>query len=416
VAQRVLIVGGGVIGLSTAYWAARKGLDVTVVDGSATEGDACSFGNAGMVVPSHVVPLAAPGMVALGLRYMWNPESPFYVRPRLSGDLLDWAWRFWRSSTEEHVTRAAPLLRDLSLASRAIFEEWSEAWADDFGLTRRGLLMLCRTPHGLDEEAQLARRATALGVPAQVLSAAEAAAMEPAMRLDVLGGVYFPLDCHLSPDRFMAALRREAERAGVTFSRTEVTGWRVTRGRIEAVRTTGGEQTADQYVLSAGMWSTALARELGLRLPMQAGKGLSLTLPEPRQLPVHCAILSEGRVAVTPMGRSLRFAGTMELAGIDRTVHPARVRGIIRSVSEYLPDFSDEDFAGIPAWSGLRPCSPDGLPYVGRVARCSNLLVGTGHAMVGVSLGPITGRLLAEMLSGEPPSIDVRALSPDRHG
>jgi D-amino-acid dehydrogenase len=416
VAQRVLIVGGGVIGLSTAYWAARKGLDVTVVDDSPAEGDACSFGNAGMVVPSHVVPLAAPGMVALGLRYMWNPESPFYVRPRLSGDLFDWAWRFWRSSTEGHVARAAPLLRDLSLASRAIFEEWSKAWADDFGLTQRGLLMLCRTAHGLDEEVQLARGATALGIPAQVLSAAEVAAMEPGIRLDVLGGVYFPLDCHLSPDRFMAALRHEGERAGVAFSPAEVTGWRVARGRIEAVRTTGGEQTADQYVLSAGMWSTALARELGLRLPMQAGKGLSLTLPRPRRLPVHCAILGEARVAVTPMGSALRFAGTMELAGIDRTVHPARLRGIIRSVSEYLPDFGDEDFAGIPAWSGLRPCSPDGLPYVGRVARCSNLLVGTGHAMVGISLGPITGRLLAEMLSEEPPSIDVRALSPDRHG
>ncbi len=415
-AQRVLIVGAGVIGLSTAYWAARKGLDVTVVDPCDADGDGCSYGNAGMVVPSHVVPLAAPGMVALGLRYMWSPESPFYVRPRLSGDLFDWAWRFWRSSTEGHVRRAAPFLRDLSLASRAIFEEWSEAWADDFGLTRRGLIMLCRTAHGMDEEAHLARRATALGVPAQVLSATEAAAMEPGMRLDVLGGVYFPLDCHLSPDRFMAALRREAERAGVAFSRTQVTGWRASGGRIDAVRTSDGEGTADQYVLSAGIWSTSLARDLGLRLPMQAGKGLSLTLPQPRRLPAHCAILSEGRVAVTPMGGALRFAGTMELAGIDRTVSPARVRGIVRSVSQYMPDFTAEDFRGIPVWSGLRPCSPDGLPYVGRPARCSNLLVGTGHAMVGVSLGPITGRLLAEILSGEPPSLDVRALNPDRHG
>jgi D-amino-acid dehydrogenase len=416
VAQRILIVGGGVVGLSTAYCAARKGLDVTVVDGSATEGDGCSFGNAGMVVPSHVVPLAAPGMVALGLRFMWSPESPFYVRPRLSRDLFDWAWRFWRASTEDHVARAAPLLRDLSLASRAIFEDWSGAWDDDFGLARRGLLMLCKTAHGLDEEADLARRATALGVPARVLSPAEAAAMEPGMKLDVRGGVYFPLDCHLAPDRFMAALRREAERRGVAFVRAEVTGWRAARGRIDAVCTAEGDQAADQYVVSAGTWSTSLARGLGLRLPMQAGKGLSLTLPRPRRLPVHCAILSEARVAVTPMGDALRFAGTMELCGIDRTVSPARVRGLVRSVPRYLPDFTDADFAGVSAWSGLRPCSPDGLPYLGRSSRYSNLLIGTGHAMVGVSLGPITGRLLAEILSGEPPSIDVQALSPDRHG
>jgi D-amino-acid dehydrogenase len=214
----------------------------------------------------------------------------------------------------------------------------------------------------------------------------------------------------------MAALRREAERRGVAFVRAEVTGWRAARGRIDAVCTAEGDQAADQYVVSAGTWSTSLARGLGLRLPMQAGKGLSLTLPRPRRLPVHCAILSEARVAVTPMGDALRFAGTMELCGIDRTVSPARVRGLVRSVPRYLPDFTDADFAGVSAWSGLRPCSPDGLPYLGRSSRYSNLLIGTGHAMVGVSLGPITGRLLAEILSGEPPSIDVQALSPDRHG
>jgi D-amino-acid dehydrogenase len=199
------------------------------------------------------------------------------------------------------------------------------------------------------------------------------------------------------------------------MGRTTVTGWVTRSGRVDAARTSAGELTADEYVLAAGVWSTALARDLGVRLPMQAGKGLSLTLREPRRMPTHCAILSEAHVAVTPMSGALRFGGTMELAGLDRSVGPARVRGIVRAVTQYLPDFTEADFSDVPVWSGLRPCSPDGLPYVGRVARYGNLSVATGHAMLGVSLGPITGKLMAEILCRRSPSVDVTALDPSRY-
>jgi D-amino-acid dehydrogenase len=414
-ARRVLIVGAGVVGLSTALWAAREGFDVTVVDEGTAGGDGCSWGNAGLIVPSHFVPLAAPGMVARGLRWMRNPESPFYVRPRLDLDLIRWALRFWRSATASHVERAAPLLRDLHLASRGIFEEWATGWGDDFGLTQKGLLMLCRTALGFDEESRLAEQARALGIPAEVLSAGQVAELEPGLDMDVAGAVRFPLDGHLTPGRLMEALRGAAEAAGVRIAwGTTVTGWVPNGRRVVAARTRAGEMEADEHVLAAGAWSTALARDLGLRLPMQAGKGLSLTLPEPRRLPIHCAILSEAYVAVTPMGSALRFAGTMEIAGLDRTVGPARVRGIVRAVREYLPDFTDGDFTDVPVWSGLRPCSPDGLPYIGRAGRYDNLSVATGHAMLGVSLGPITGKLMAEILAGRTPSMDISALSPDR--
>jgi D-amino-acid dehydrogenase len=148
---------------------------------------------------------------------------------------------------------------------------------------------------------------------------------------------------------------------------------------------------------------------------MQAGKGYSLTLPQPRRLPSVCAILSEARVAVTPMGSTLRFAGTMEISGLNQEIHRRRVQGIIKSVPQYFPEYQPADFLRIQPWCGLRPCSPDGLPYVGRFGRFANLSVASGHAMMGVSLGPVTGKLMAEMLSGEEPSLAIEQLSPSRY-
>jgi D-amino-acid dehydrogenase len=416
VTKHVLVVGGGVIGLSTACHALARGHRVTVVEREGPEGSGCSFGNAGMVVPSHFVPLAAPGAISLALRFLRSRESPFAVKPRLSLDLLRWGLRFARSATRAHVARAAPVLRDLHLASRRGYEELADEQSGAlFGLEKNGLLMLCKTAHGLAEEAAAADHARALGMPAEVLSPAEAAALDPGLHLDVAGAVYFPLDCHLDPARLMALLqRRFSERGGEVAWSTTLTGWRVRGTRIDAVATNRGEISADEYVLAAGAWTSKMAHDLGVRLPLQAGKGYSLTLEHPRRQPRICSILTEARVAVTPMNGSLRFGGTLELTGLDLRINRARVRGIVRSIPQYLPDFSREDFAHLPVWSGLRPCSPDGLPYVGRFARYQNLSAATGHSMMGVSLAPVTGRLLAEILSGEKPCLDVRALSPDR--
>ena len=186
-------------------------------------------------------------------------------------------------------------------------------------------------------------------------------------------------------------------------------------GKIAAVQTLKGEFSADEIILCGGSWSPLLAHQLGLKIPIQAGKGYSLTLPQPRELPQLCSIFTEARMAVTPMGSSLRFGGTMEIAGLNEDINPARLRGILKAVPKYFPEFAMDDFLGIQPWRGLRPCSPDGLPYLGRTTQFSNLILATGHAMMGMSLSPITGQLVGEIVSGEKPSFDLSLFSPDRY-
>jgi D-amino-acid dehydrogenase len=414
--KSILIAGGGVIGLCTAYYAMQAGHQVTILERGLPDHDGCSLGNAGMIVPSHFVPLAAPGMIAFGLRCMRRPDSPFGLRVRFDGDLLRWGWLFARAATADQVARSAPLLRDLNLASRRCYEELADSFGEMFGLTKRGLLMLCKTPHTLEEEAQVAEQACELGLPATVLTAAQASELDPGIRMEIAGAVHFPQDCHLTPQAFLARLTAALEAGGVKFCwETTVTGWRAAGGRVIAAVTSEGEMTADEYVLAGGAWSPLTVRALGLRLPMQAGKGYSVTLPQPRQLPQLCSILAEARVAVTPMGSALRFGGTMEMGGLDLTINRSRVGGIFQSIPAYFPEFTAEDFRTLPIWSGLRPCSPDGLPYVGRFGRYANLSAATGHAMMGMSLGPITGRLMADILSDRPPALSIAALSPDRY-
>ena len=414
--KSILIIGGGVIGLSTAYYCARRGHRVTLIDRNPEQRDGCSFGNAGMVVPSHFVPLAAPGAVSTALKWMFNPESPLYIKPRLDWDLVSWGLRFMRASNAGHVGRCAPLIRDLSFASRECFEELAALPDNDFNLVQKGLVMLCKTQHGLDDEAKYAAQANELGVPAEVLDRKGVAKLDPDVTMDVAGGVYFPKDCHLSPNRFMAGLKRQCEKLGVKFVwDTDVTSFTHHASRITTLKAGADELRADEFVICGGSWSPIIGSELGLALPMQAGKGYSLTLSKPRELPQLCSILTEARVAVTPMGETLRFGGTMEIAGLNEDINPVRVRGIIKAAVKYFPKFTAEDFAGIQPWRGLRPCSPDGMPYLGRTAKFSNLTIATGHAMMGLSLGPITGKLVSEILSGEKPSLDLTLLQPDRY-
>jgi D-amino-acid dehydrogenase len=412
-----MVLGAGVVGLCTAHYLERRGFRVTVVDRNSAQRNGCSYGNAGLVVPSHFVPLAAPGMIALGLRCMWNPESPFYLKPRFSPSLVSWGWKFWRASTAQRVERAAPVLRDLNLASRAEYEKLVGEFDGAVSLVKNGVLLLCNTEHGWHEEAHVAEQGKKLGLPAEVLDAKQTAKHDPNVRMNVVGSVLYSCDCHLTPGKLMESLQANLIARGVSFVwNTSIDALRREGRKIVALSAAGSNQLeADEFVVCAGIWSNEMSRQIGLKIPMQAGKGYSLTLPNPPRLPRMPSILVEGRVAVTPMGTSLRFGGTMELAGIETKINPPRVRGIIKSALAYFPDFSEADFQSIEPWCGLRPCTPDGLPYLGRSSRFNNLTIATGHAMMGVSLGPVTGKLVAELMAGEKPSIDLALLSPERY-
>lgn len=412
--KNIAVIGGGVIGLSTAYFLQQAGHRVTVFDKGRLD-DTCSIGNAGMVVPSHIVPLAAPGMIAKGIRWMFHARSPFYVRPRLSGDLIRWGLKFYRHANADHVRRSAPVLKEISLMSKDLFRQWKQAGEFDFGYEERGLLMLFQTAETEREEIEAAHLANRHGVPAEILTPAEVQKLEPDVRVTARGGVYFPGDAHLIPHQLVTGLAWHARQNGVTIHTDHgVEAIRTEQDRIAHIVTGGTARTFDEYILAAGAWSGEVCAQLNLGLPMQSGKGYSFTLPEvPKNIKVPTLLL-EGRVAVTPMGNALRFGGTMEIAGTDRSVNMNRVRGIVETIPKYYPDMH----VGVPdvksVWSGLRPCSPDGLPYIGRTKRYKNLVLATGHSMMGVSLAPATGKLVSEIVNGAPASMDISAFDPER--
>lgn len=411
--KRVVIVGGGVVGMCSAYYALKRGFHVTLVEREQVGGDNCSMGNAGMVVPSHFVPLAAPGVIAKGLRWMLNAESPFYVRPRMSLDLMQWGWLFWRNATERHVMATREMLRDLNLESRRLFDELNQE--EGFGLEKKGLLMLCSTNKGLDEEAIAADAAAEIGLNVKVLDSEGVAMMDPSITMNVVGGVHYADDCHLDPQQFMKSMRqRVIEMGGVIESGVRIRKVNASDGRVLSVVSDEQTYQADEFVIAGGSWSNDLLSSLGVRLPLQAGKGYSLTLENPPELPALCSIFAEAKVAITPMGRRLRFGGTMEVCDNDLRVNPNRVRGIVKSVAQYFPKFAAEVFDGVEPWAGLRPISPDGVPYLGRLKSHENLLVATGHAMMGLSLGPVSGRLVADLLARDVPFRSIDAMALDR--
>jgi len=403
--MKVGIIGGGVCGLFTAYYLHQAGAEVTVLErGDFAEG--CSLGNAGMIVPSHIVPLAAPGMVAKGLRWLLNPRSPFYIKPRFSQDLLRWGWLFFKSATGRHVQQSIPTLRDLSLLSKQLYQALQHRQLFDFGWTERGLLMLYQTAAAEHEEHEVAHLANRAGILAQPLAAREVQALEPAVEVRVRGGVLYPGDAHLAPQLLLAGLRQHLAQQGVQLlPRQSVADFEIRGNAVRTVTTATDQFSFDEIVVAGGAWSGTLAQKLGLNLPLQGGKGYSFMLADAVGQVSTPAILLEARATATPMGRALRFAGTMEIAGTDLSVNLNRVQGIVQGVNRFYPSLQVKMPTVNQVWRGLRPCSPDGLPYIGRLAHLKNVTLATGHGMMGLSLGPVTGKLAAELVLHQPASL-----------
>lgn len=413
--MKIHIIGGGVIGLCSAYYLRQAGHEITVID----QGDfaaGCSFGNAGMVVPSHFTPLASPGVIAKGLKWMFQSSSPFFIKPRLNLSLMQWLWQFYKACHPDRVQAAMPIIRDLNQASKELYHELNKNLGLAFDFEAKGLIMLYRSAKGEQEELNTAATANEIGVEAKALTPSEVQQLEPNTRVNSLGGVLYPGDAHLAPHQFMSALISNLRQNGVTFiPQTQVKAWQTNKGKITHLLNQDGEKVeVDQVVLAAGSWSEKLLRGLNINMPIQDGKGYSITLSDPANRPTLPSILSEDKVAITPMGKDLRFGGTLELGGMKTSVNPKRVQGILSALPQYYPDVAIPKQDSLDIWVGFRPCSPDGLPYIGRSRKIPNLVIAGGHAMMGLSLGPITGKLVAEIMDNKEPSIKLSLLHPER--
>lgn len=413
--NKVSIIGAGITGIFTALYLKKAGYQVTLFDKS--DGmDNCSYGNAGMIVPSHVIPLASPGMISKGLRWMLKRDSPFYIRPRLDTDLIKWGLAFRKNSTQEHVERAGAVLHHLLTRSRHLYSEFNEEADFDFGFTEKGLYIFCNSEKGLDSEIRDAEQANRLGVRTEVLSAEDVAERIPGLQLNIKGGVHYPDDAHMHPGLLMDGLKKWLAGRDVTFHyQTEVTFLERSRDRILRLKTADGRTyESGHFILCNGVWSHQLGKTVGKNLLMQGGKGYSMTLQNPPHLPDICGILSERKVTFTPMAGNLRVAGTMEIAGSDITANPVRVESIKKAVCDYMPQFRMTDFSNARVWAGLRPIAPDGMPYAGRSRDYKNLYISTGHAMMGMSLAPACGQLITDLITTGSSELSHPLISPDR--
>lgn len=404
--SKVIIIGAGIVGLSSAYYLQKKGYQVTILDkGDVLEN--CSYGNAGMIVPSHFVPLAAPGMIKQGIRWMFNSKSPFYVKPSLDSALINWGLKFIRHANIQHLEKSAVPLRDLSLLSKSQYDELAKE-LDFFELNHKGILAFYKTEKAAEEEAHLVAKALELGLDMAVLNADECKKLQPDLRLDVLGAVHYRCDAHLYPAKLMDALHKYLIQGGVEIVKgQEVNRIETDNKRITKVFTGDQEWEADHYVIATGSWSPAVAKMAGEKVLLMPGKGYSFMEPEPQQRLTIPALLCEARVAITPMNGSIRYGGTMELDKINSKINMNRVKGIVDAVPDYFPDLKPSLPSQKDIWYGFRPASPDGLPYIGKSVKKDNLIIATGHGMMGLSLGPATGLLVSQIISDEKPEIDI---------
>lgn len=411
--KSVVVIGGGIIGLCSAYYLQKEGHKVTVIDQSNMDSGA-SYVNAGYLSPSHIIPLAAPGVMKAGIKWMFNTSSPLFIKPRLDKELVQWAWAFNKSCNAKHVEKAAPVIRDICVLSQELFSEIIASENFNAHYEKKGLMVICQTEKMLEQEMKAMAYAKTLHLESRELSASEMKAMQSHLEMNTIGGIFYDCDHHSTPHEFMTEMKVHLEKVGVVFcSNEKVYDLVVNNGKITQLITEKQRLSADEYVLSSGSWASILSKKLGIKLLLQAGKGYRINTENPVGVKIP-AILAERKVAITPMHGFTRFAGTMEISGINHKINSVRVEAIANAIKAYFPTINTSKEEKENAACGLRPVSADGLPYIGKSSKCKNLTIATGHAMMGWSMGPATGKLVSQIISEQKRSLELKPFAIER--
>ncbi len=409
----VLIIGGGPVGLSCAYYLLKSGRKVTILDAKEI-GKGSGSGNAGHIVPSHIIPLAAPGVVTSALKWMLDPaHSPFGMKISLDPNYISWLLKFVMACSDANVQRSIPPLNSLGQLSARNFARIIAEEKFDCSYQEKGLLFLYKTEEAFGSGKHEGEFMQKHGIPVSVYDRTKVHDVEPAALDDVIGGVHFTGDSHLNPAAFLKLLSERVRAMGAEMvENTPVTGFESAQGKVRVVRTAVGGVEAEQVILAAGALTPSVARDLKLNLPIQPARGYSLTMSAAKIMPGHALILGERRIAVSPMGGLLRFTGRLEVGNYSMEPNPVWIRRIENSAREYLR--LDERLDVKETWAGLRPTTPDGVPIIGRSPKHSNLILATGHAMLGLSLGPGTGQAVAELVNGQEPAFSLSPMRLER--
>lgn len=410
--RHIVIIGGGVIGVCAAHELALRGERVTLLERDEI-GGACSYGNAGLYSFGHP-PIPQPGLVRRGVKMMLDSNSPLYIAPRPDPALLAWLWRFRKACSRSVFERNMKITGALSHASLGLFEEYADRYGVSYDLARKGYLEVCISEKGLAEAEETARQVRSIGIEAETLSRAETLRREPGLTNDVVGAVWYPQSVSGNPHKFVTGIAALAEQEGAVLRReAEVESIETAGGRARGVTLVSGEAIeADEIVLAAGVWSSRLARDLNLRIPMQPAKGYHRDVDHPDPpLTISC-LFHEASMACTPMGEFLRLAGTLEFSGFDERMRRNRLEMLTEAGRRFLVGMNGA--APRSEWVGMRPVTADGMPVIGPAPTIENVFLATGHGMLGMSFGPVTGKLTAQALCGESPGIDLAPLGAAR--
>lgn len=411
--RSILIVGGGVIGMSTAYELASRGARVTLID-QGQPGYGCSYGNAGWITPCFAMPLPMPGMFLKSIKWLFDPLSPLYIQPRPSLLLARWLYRFLMAMNEPQMKRSVKALVDISKYSLDFYMNLEHLTKSKTHFEQKGLLMVSRTEEGLNAAINEMNLVAKQGIPGQLMNEAQVRELEPALQGQLKGGVYFTKEAHAEPLKIVEAFKAGAISQGVEIiSGAEVYDFEMQGKKISKVLTTRGSFTADVVVMATGSWSNRVGRRLGIKVPVLGGKGYSFILPKFENAPKVPIMIVEKKIAVTPRDTSIRFAGTLELVHEDYSITVKRLNNILSGAREFFAIPKEPKIQEV--WRGLRPCTPDGVPLIGFSGNVSNLFYATGHQMLGLQSAPGSARVAADLLLGVAnPMFDPKPFDPRR--